>query len=40
MPNPFIVNNNNKTAGQRAEDIFNESGNLVSGLVAFYLKQQ
>jgi hypothetical protein len=41
LPNPFILNKNGKTARQVAEDIFNQSGNPISGLLAFvYLKQQ
>jgi hypothetical protein len=41
LPNPFILNNNGKTARQVAKDAFNQSGNPISGLLAFvYLKQQ
>jgi hypothetical protein len=41
LPNPFILNNNGKTARQVAEDVFNQSGNPISGLLAFvFLKQQ
>lgn len=41
LPNPFIQNNNGKTARQVAADVFKQSGNPVSGLLAnVYLKQQ
>jgi len=41
LPNPFVLNNNGKTARRVAKDVFNQSGNPISGLLAsVYLKKQ
>jgi hypothetical protein len=39
-PNPFIENNNNKTAYKEAEAVFKRSKNPVVGLLVVYLKQK
>ncbi|SRR5260221_1931649 len=39
-PNPFIENNNKKTARKEAKDVFKKSGNPVTGLLVVYLRQR
>lgn len=39
LPNPFIQNNNGKTARQEAKKIFKTSGNVVSGALMVYLEE-
>jgi hypothetical protein len=39
MPNPFILNENGKTARQEAKTIFAQTGNPVSKVLVMYFKQ-
>src|SRR5438309_11365878 len=39
MPNPFIQNNNGKTAKEETKKNFKKTGNPVCGVLAIYFKQ-